>query len=67
MELILREFTKITWLPWLPSNINNKASQTHTKVHESLSSGSIDIYRPSVPKGINAFSSFTHTVSNGCH
>jgi hypothetical protein len=25
------------------------ASQTHTKVHESLSSGSKDIYRTSVP------------------
>jgi hypothetical protein len=41
-------------------------SQTHTKVHESLSSGSEDIYRSYVPKGGNAFSSFTYTVSNDC-
>jgi hypothetical protein len=50
------------------------ASQTHTTVHESLSSGSKDTYRSSAPKGSNAFHSFTHTgyynnptVSNGCN
>jgi hypothetical protein len=36
------------------------ASQTNTKVHESLSSLSKDIYRISVPKSSNAFVVLLH-------
>jgi hypothetical protein len=38
-------------------------SQTHTKVHESVSSRSKDIYRSSVPKGTIVFSSCEQTFS----